>query len=220
VRDRVFEGESLEAALAQASHLFGVTADRIRYVRLETAGPGVRIAVLGGWVSGRPGPERSPASHPESAIHAVVDALSDAVGASIHKELRVSEASRPTLRLSGPGCAFLVDGDTGPLRALEHVLQRSGGPGTPRLTVECEGYREGRERELRALAEELACRARERGEAQEAPWLNAYERRLVHIALATEPGLRTFSRGNGSERRLVVAPSEPAAGPPSSEEPS
>jgi hypothetical protein len=223
VKDRIFEGDSLEEAVAQASQLFGEPAARIRYVRLGTPGPKVRIAVLGGFVAGPPGPTpTSHASHPESAIHAAVDALSAAVGEIIHKELREVEANRLTLHLSGPGAAVLVEGGTGPLRALEHLLQRSGGsgPGTPRLKVECEGYREGRDRELRALAEELARRARERGEAQEAPRLNAYERRLLHMALASEPGLQTYSHGDGSERRLVVAPIEPAADSRPLEEPS
>ena len=38
------------------------------------------------------------------------------------------------------------------------------------------------------------------------PRLNSYERRVVHMALAGEPGIRTSSVGEGAERRLTVAP--------------
>lgn len=36
--------------------------------------------------------------------------------------------------------------------------------------------------------------------------LGPYERRLVHMALADEPGIKTFSAGTGYHRKLHVAP--------------
>ncbi len=39
--------------------------------------------------------------------------------------------------------------------------------------------------------------------------MNAYERRIVHVALQAEPGITTFSVGQGSDRRVTVAPAGP-----------
>jgi spoIIIJ-associated protein len=38
--------------------------------------------------------------------------------------------------------------------------------------------------------------------------LNSYERRIVHLTLSGEPGVKTFSEGEEGERRVVVAPRE------------
>jgi hypothetical protein len=43
--------------------------------------------------------------------------------------------------------------------------------------------------------------------------LNAYERRIVHLALQDAPGVTTFSVGEGRDRRVTVAPK--SAAPPS-----
>ncbi len=39
--------------------------------------------------------------------------------------------------------------------------------------------------------------------------MNAYERRVVHVALQAEPGVTTYSVGQGSDRRVTVAPAGP-----------
>jgi spoIIIJ-associated protein len=36
--------------------------------------------------------------------------------------------------------------------------------------------------------------------------LNSYERRVVHAALTGHPAVRTFSVGEGGERRVTIAP--------------
>jgi spoIIIJ-associated protein len=43
-------------------------------------------------------------------------------------------------------------------------------------------------------------------EAVELPPMNAYERRLVHMKVATKSDLETDSIGEGDERRVVVKP--------------
>ena len=38
------------------------------------------------------------------------------------------------------------------------------------------------------------------------PPLNAYERRVVHMALSGVPGIVTYSVGEGADRRVTVGP--------------
>ena len=47
--------------------------------------------------------------------------------------------------------------------------------------------------------------------------LNSYERRIVHLALQDLPDVRTFSVGEGMDRRVTIAPRGDAA-PPTGDE--
>jgi len=55
------------------------------------------------------------------------------------------------------------------------------------------------------------------GQARTLQRLNAYERRVVHMALQAEPGITTRSDGEGAERRLTVAPAGSGAGEPTAQ---
>jgi len=72
------------------------------------------------------------------------------------------------------------------------------------FTVDLAGYRERRYRELKAIAENAAERARETGQEIELKSLSAAERRQVHTLLKEYTDLETYSRGQEPDRRLVV----------------
>ncbi len=75
-----------------------------------------------------------------------------------------------------------------------------------RITVDCGGYRRGKETELRRIALRLAERAKMTGEPQEIGPLNPYDRRLVHLALADDSGVTTSSRGTDFVKVVVITP--------------
>ena len=80
---------------------------------------------------------------------------------------------------------------------IEEELQRS-------FTVELNGYRVRRQAQLRALAEKVAGQVRETGEKVEIKSLSSAERRQVHTFLKDSEDLKTESRGQEPDRRLVV----------------
>ena len=65
-------------------------------------------------------------------------------------------------------------------------------------------YRKERERLITELARAAAKKAVITNENVELPAMNSYERRLVHMEIATHPELETESVGKGKERRVVV----------------
>jgi spoIIIJ-associated protein len=75
--------------------------------------------------------------------------------------------------------------------------------------VDCEGHRETRDEAIRLKARGLAAAVRADGTARVTDPLNAYERRIVHMALAEEPGVTTYSVGEGAGRRVTIAPEPP-----------
>ena len=98
------------------------------------------------------------------------------------------------------------------MKALEHVLHRmfAADVAPLKLRVEMAGYREARDLALRSLASALAAEARRTGTPQETPALNAYERRIVHMAAAVAGGVVSKSEGEGAERRVVLHPAPEA----------
>lgn len=71
-------------------------------------------------------------------------------------------------------------------------------------TLEIDGYREKRQSELQAMADEAAEQVKESGEEFEIKGLSSAERRQVHGLLGEYEGLETFSRGREPDRHLVV----------------
>jgi spoIIIJ-associated protein len=76
------------------------------------------------------------------------------------------------------------------------------------IVVDVEGYKQRRYQALRALALRMA----EQVKVREAPFtlepMPAYERRIVHLALADHPDVITQSVGEGEFRKVVILPKE------------
>ena len=68
------------------------------------------------------------------------------------------------------------------------------------------GYRELHRERLCGHAREAAEEAQATGRDIVLTDLKSYERRIVHMALADEPNVETYSEGEGRHRRLVIAP--------------
>jgi spoIIIJ-associated protein len=222
MKDHVFAGVDVAAAVSAASQALGVAAASLRYVVLEQgrapglglAGMPARIAVLldGGRATpdpverDEPGTPHTATSTPLAMLERCVQQIIEA--ADLEVKLVVKEGrDGVSLGLEGRDASFFLQEDGEVLRSLEHVLLRvwlqAGDP--RRLRVECEGSRELRDAELRSMARALAEAVRQSGQPQESAPLNAYERRLIHVELAGEAGLQTFSVGEGRDRRVTVA---------------
>lgn len=74
------------------------------------------------------------------------------------------------------------------------------------VVVNVGDWREKKEDYLKNLATETAARAKETGEDQPIYNLTPAERRIVHLTLSEESGIKTESVGEGDERYLVVKP--------------
>ena len=241
MKDRVYSGVDVGDAIAIAAANLGLPRAELRYVVLDAGSPGgrglkptpARIAVL---LGDRPGPaadEADPerpsadrpapppsAPDPRAGLVETIRAVAEAGGLEVHAELEDAEDAL-LVRLMGGDREFFLEpgGKAEVLQATEHLLLRLYGaqlqPRVVRLTGE--GFRERRDEALAAEARRVAAEVRATGEPQTLPRLNSYERRVVHMALAGEPGILTSSAGEGAERRLTVTPAASGAGEPGDE---
>jgi spoIIIJ-associated protein len=143
----------------------------------------------------------------------VTEALTEALGFPVVGEV-VEDRDAATVRVSLADPSFLLgpDGEGATARALEHVLHRSfvNDVSPRKLRVEFPGHRETRDQALQELALRLAAEVRSDHAPRETAPLNAYERRIVHMAVATAGGVVTESQGEGAERRVVLRPANDA----------
>ena len=96
-------------------------------------------------------------------------------------------------------------------QALQHILNRmlNRGEGTRyHLQLEINEFWKRREDELRALAQKLADEAVENQSEAVTEYLNAQERRVIHVALRDDGRVKTYALGSGMIKRLAVAPAD------------
>jgi len=72
------------------------------------------------------------------------------------------------------------------------------------VVVDIEGYKMRRKDKLRTIALSAAARAKRQHSKVTLPPMNAYERRLVHLALVDDPDVTTHSEGEDPSRRVIV----------------
>lgn len=227
MKDRVFSGADVPEAVALAAANLGLPLAELRYVVLEAGSPGerglsatpARIAVLlqepEPWGARPPRGPQAPAASadPRAGLRDTIRAVAEAGRLDVEAELEDGDSAL-VVNLRGEDRGFFLepDGRAEVLRATEHLLLRLYGaqlqPRSVRLTGE--GFEERRDEALVAEARRVAEAVRGSGQPRTMPPLNAYERRVVHMALQGEPGVTTKSAGEGADRRLTV---EPAAGP-------
>ena len=75
-----------------------------------------------------------------------------------------------------------------------------------RVIVDVNNYKRERERLIGELAKAAARKALLEKKEVSLPAMNAYERRLVHVELATRPDIKTESIGEGEARQVIVKP--------------
>lgn len=217
MKDAIFSGEDVAAALAAASRALGQPVGALRYVVLQEPKPGrlgltaqpARIAVMmdAGRSAGSPpapGPEPEPQPDLPTQIGALGHRLSEATGLEIALGVAEKEG-RLEVKIEGAGASAFL-GEEGVPPALEHVLRRWAERAGQDLAVTGAGHRERRDEALRVRALQLADAVRVDGQPRRLEGLNSYERRIVHVALQDAPGIETFSVGEGTERRVVIAP--------------
>ena len=122
-----------------------------------------------------------------------------------------SEGRAPAIALNieGEDLGILIGRRGQTLAALQYILRLVVGrqieDWVP-IVVDVEGYKQRRLDALQKFAVEMA----ERVKARRAPFtlepMPAYERRIIHMALADNPAIFTESIGQGDERKVVIRP--------------
>ncbi len=116
-----------------------------------------------------------------------------------------------TLAIYTPENAKFLIGKNGQnLTALEHVLRtmvtKEYGTAIQALSVDVNDYRKLRASHIRDVARQAVMRVRSTQKAEALMPMTSYERRVVHMELASMSDVATESVGQDPQRRIVIKP--------------
>lgn len=117
--------------------------------------------------------------------------------------------AKAVLDIEGDDLGILIGRKGETLGYLQYLLnlmvQRQVGEGNM-FTIDVEGYRRRRERQLTTLARRMADQVRRTRKGITLEPMPANERRIVHIALAEDRQVMTESSGEGEDRAISILP--------------
>ena len=120
------------------------------------------------------------------------------------------------VKFSGPDVDLLLSNKAELLLALEHVTMetlRVPSEDHSRISFDANDYRLLRIEELRLSAMTAAEKVKRTGQPFRFNPMNSRERRVIHMALRSEPAVRSESLGSGPARQVVVYPAGMASLP-------
>jgi spoIIIJ-associated protein len=111
--------------------------------------------------------------------------------------------------IEGGNAAVLIGKRGQTLEAIQYLVEKIVNKHVEprvRIQIDVEGYLANRRTNLKRLAERLAEKSKRTGKPVTIGQMNAQERRVVHLALKDDNGVRTQSMGDGYYRKLVIFP--------------
>jgi len=111
--------------------------------------------------------------------------------------------------IKGGNVAILIGKRGQTLEAMQYLVEKIVNKHSEqriRIHIDIEGYLKKRQNNLKGLAERLAEKVKRSGKPITIGQMNAYDRRIVHIALRDDSGVRTQSVGDGFLKKLLIFP--------------
>ena len=228
-----FEGKTKEEAISKASDALGVSEDQLDVEVLSYGSTGifglvgVKKAKIKVTLPESPEPkikvtlpklpvaeikERLPSAEaPEEVAELAKGALEEIIsfivdGATVSVQ---TTPDRIRLKVKGGNSALLIGKHGRTLDALQYIVHRivhKKQKNKVRVTIDVEGYRNRRKDSLTQLALRLGEKVKRSGRPATISPMNAYDRRIIHVALKDHAGVRTQSTGTGSLRKLIIYP--------------
>ncbi len=210
-------GKTVEEAIQRALAELGVSREEVKVTVLKEG----RHGVLGlGAEEARirveplvPIPKKE--SDIADAAKGILEALLSMMGvtASVVSPARSfveGEATAPiAFDIKGDDLGILIGRHGQTLSCLQYIVRLIVGHQTEAwvpIIVDVEGYKQRRYEAVQALAWRIAEQVKAGGEPFTLEPMSAYERRIIHLALAEHPDVTTQSIGEGEARKVVILP--------------
>lgn len=145
-----------------------------------------------------------PAETGRLVLQRIVDTITSDAQISVEKD-----EDRLRFNVNGGNAGILIGKRGQTLDAIQAIVNKvvnKHNQNRTRVLVDIEGYLETRRENLEKMALRLAEKSKKIGKPMTLGPMNAYDRRIVHLALQDFSEVQTRSRGEGPLRKLVILP--------------
>ncbi len=140
----------------------------------------------------------------EEVLKKIVDLITTDAEITVQQENK-----KIKYNVKGGNTAVLIGKKGQTLEAIQYIVEKIVNKKSRekiRIHVDIEGYLENRRINLERLSTRLAEKSKRIGKPVTIGQLNSYDRRVVHLVLKNDSGVRTQSIGDGFYRKLVIFP--------------
>ncbi|WP_445489249.1 RNA-binding cell elongation regulator Jag/EloR [Niallia sp. 03133] len=128
----------------------------------------------------------------------------------VNVEVALQQSGKNILfQLSGEKIALLIGKRGQTLNSLQYLTQlviNKEADQYYNLKLDAEGYRTRRKEALIQLAERMAYKAKRAGKEFSLEPMPAEERKIIHAALVSFKGIKTYSSGEHGNRHIIISP--------------
>ena len=145
-----------------------------------------------------------PAETGRLVLQRIVDTISPDAKISVEEN-----QDRLMFNVNGGNAGILIGKRGQTLDAIQAIVNKvvnKHNQSRTRVLVDIEGYLETRRENLEKMALRMAEKSKKIGKPMTLGPMNAYDRRIVHLALKDFAEVQTHSRGDGPLRKLLILP--------------
>ena len=215
IRKQEATGKTVDEARAKACALLGVQADDLNVscevleMPQKTGFLGLKLTPAKVCVS-----VEEPDAPAAAPAEPVVEKKTPLMGVENVTFSAVQKGEATIIRLDGEKLGALIGRRGETMESLSYlaslVANRLEGDYI-KLGLDVAGYRDKRESDLTALAQRIGAKVRKTGRSFAMEPMNPYERRIIHSAISKMEGVRSESKGEGRDRRVVIYSTAPDA---------
>lgn len=209
------EGRTANEALEAALQRLGATRDQVSVKIVREASKGL-FGLGAKPVKIRVTLKEDLSSTPEGVLSAMLAKMG--IEATIRSEIA---DGRTHLTILAQNPALIIGKRGRTLDAIQYLINSVVNKSSlvkKKIVINTEGYREKREERLVKLAYKLAAKAKETDQEMVIEPMNPHDRRIIHMALQHDDQIKTFSRGEGTFRSVVIITKEKSNYPTHSNE--
>ena len=205
MKEEIAMGDTVEEAFEEACKKLGVASHDAKFEILE-----MPVKKKFGLFGGTPAKVRAYIEeNPATMASEYLKTILGYMGLSSVEIVITEQENGALLSLSGEDVGFIIGHRGETLDALQYLaglVANHVEDSYFRITLDIGNYREKRKEILEVLGKKMAAKALKTGRNCSLEPMNPYERRIIHTAVQTVEGAKSWSEGEETNRHVVIGP--------------